>query len=354
MGFKRYKANQASIIPYPFKITKQTYSSISSTAPILIVGDSMGKRLTMFKDRLAAQISKNLSSPIKIDSLAHEGDNIHRTLKKLESLKKTPLIIIYIGNQDETYEYLFESKYLKKITENFKLYQNDYIKTALMIAPTLSRVIYEPIKYVWLGEKIDKDETSYDDQEFQKRTAMHYTLYQEGIYQLFDYVKKRNALIIPLTTPINLKRSPRKSCYGSFTADAKTQVKSLIELIKSKDFKSAYNLSNELALTNPYNSKINYLHSKVLRKLNQFKKAQKYAELSHVYDCAHTGANPVYNSILKKASSKYRYEYLDFHQQLVDESQDNYVFLDETYPQDVFFEQIVDALAYKIKKRLKL
>ena len=123
---------------------------------------------------------------------------------------------------------------------------------------------------------------------------------------------------------------------------------------ENEDFKNAFNLGKELVLTNPYHSKINYLYSRVLFKLNKYDEALKYGEFAKVYDCANYGANPVYNSILRSVATEARYEFLDFHTFLADESSSNFVFIEEIYPQDVYLKKIIDALARKIKKRLRL
>lgn len=353
-GYQRYGQNQESIIPYPFTFSHRLNKELEITAPIIIIGDTMAERLSLFKKRLAEKISKNLSKPIEIQSLALNGENIHRTLQKLKNLNKVPLITIYLGQMDQNYEYIFSSRYLDKINKNFSYLKDPRIHTALMIFPFLSRLLYHPIKYVQLNETLAKDQNNYDDTEYQKRQSVSFTLYQYGLEELFQYFKKRNSLIIPITTPINLSMPPNKSCYGSFTGNAKDELKKINEIANKEDYKLAYNLAKELALINPYNSKINYTYAQILKKLNYYKEAQEYGELARVYDCSNNGANPVYNAILKKQASKFGYQYLDFHQLLVDESTSNHVFLDETYPQDFYFEKIIDALARKIKLRLKL
>lgn len=351
--FKRYESNKTTIIPYPFRFESRPIQNLEE-APIVIIGDSMAKRLSTFKDLLSQKLSENLSKPIKIVSYAKSGENIHRTVRKLRSLPKPPLIIIYIGHMDQADEFLFRTKDLNKINKNFKLYQDDRVRSALMIYPQISRFIYTPIDEIILKPSIVKDEKNYQDIAFQKRTALHYTLYQAGLKELFNYAQKRNSLIIPLTTPINLKLAPKKVCYGAATGDASEQIQQLLELIENEDFKNAFNLGKELVLTNPYHSKINYLYSRVLFKLNKYDEALKYGEFAKVYDCANYGANPVYNSILRSVATEARYEFLDFHKFLADESSSNFVFIEEIYPQDVYLKKIIDALARKIKKRLRL
>lgn len=354
IGSSRYMKNRQSITPLPFYFSANTYETNEVDAPILIIGDRLGERLSTFKNQLAEKISINLAKPIKIQTLANEGDHIHRTLQKVKKLKRVPLIIIYIGNSDQSFEKTFHTKSIAKIQNNIALYENDYIKTALMIYPKLSRLIYWPLNYVNLNEKVNKDETEYPDHIFQIRTALNYKLYEYGLDEFFNLAKKRNSLLIPLTTPLNLKKFPKKSCYGSLSKDADADLERLKSLIKEKDFKAAYNLSQELSLLNPSNAQILYLHGQILFKLNKFSDAQKYNELSIAYDCNNKRGNPVYNAILRKIAKKHNISFLDYHQMLADESHDNFTFVDEIYPQDFYLEKIVNILSTKIKKRLRL
>jgi hypothetical protein len=241
-----------------------------------------------------------------------------------------------------------------KANSNFKIYENDLIQTLLMIYPKISKLVYWPVNYVGFSTKVNKDELSYTDDIYQKRLALNYTLYESALNELLNLVSKRSSLIIPLTTPINLQNPPTKSCYGTLTGDANQEIDKLKKVITKKDYKEAYNLSKELSLFNPSNSQILYLHSQVSRKMHKFNEAHKYGAVAVAFDCANKRANPIYNEILKKLTKKYRFNYLDFHQLIQDQSLDNYVFIYDIYPQDVFIEKVVDLLAIKIKKRLKL
>ncbi len=354
LGERRYAKNPLSITPYPFEFRKDAYKNISADAPILIIGDRMGERLAKFIDLFTEKLSVNLSKPIKIISLSNEGDSIHRSLAKIKRLKRLPLIIIYLGGSDETYEKTFETNNLEIIQNNFELYQNDLIKSAMMVFPSLSRLIYTPVDYVHLNTKVDKDESQYSDPIFQLRMKAHYILYEAALDEFFKYIKKRNSLLIPITMPLNLDLAPSKSCYGSLTANADKELEELKTLIKEKDYKRAYNLAKDLALTNSTNADILYSYGQVLKKLNHFNQAKKYNELAMAYDCGNTRGNPIFNVILKRTAKRYNFDYFDFQQLLVDESRDNFVFLDDIYPQDVYMEKLVQGLAIKIKKRLKL
>ncbi|MBT4790083.1 MAG: tetratricopeptide repeat protein [Halobacteriovoraceae bacterium] len=350
----RISHNEVSLTPYPYIFTSKTYNDLSNNAPIVIIGDKLATRLATFKQRLSEKLSINLSKPIKIVDLTQEGQGVHRSLKKLKSLNKLPLIIIFMSNTDEQFEYLFHTQSLKNINHNFKLFSDDKIKTTLMIFPFLSKLIYEPISRVVLSELPKQDLNKYSDPEKQLRAAANFELYRAHLDELFSYTQKRNSLIIPITTPLNLKIPPTQSCYGSLVMEDKPQLKKLKQLIAKEDYKASYNEALELVMTNPSNAQILYLYAKSLRKLGKFAEAQKYGELAIAFDCGNTRGSPVYNSILRKISRTYGYNFFDFHQLLTDESQSNFVFIDDIYPQDYYLEKVVDTLAFKIKKRLKL
>lgn len=354
IAFNRISSNNLSITPYPFFFEKTAYKDLSIDAPILIIGDAMASRLSTFKNRLIDKLSINLSKPIKIATLSNEGDNIHRTLKKIKSLDRVPLIIIYLGNTDQQFELMYHTKQINKLNKNFQIFNNDYIKTLLLVFPYFSKLAYWPINYVKLDTKVNKNETIYTDQEYQSRMAVNYTLYKAALDELFNYAKKRNSLLIPITTPLNLRSPPMKSCYSTITKESRADLDKMKLLIEKKDFKSAYNLGKEITLLNPLNAQALFLYGQVLNKLNKFSESQKYNELAIAYDCQNPRGNPIYNVILRKTADKYKFKYLDFHQLLVDQSRSNFVFNDDIYPQDYYVEKIIDLLGIKIKKLLKL
>jgi hypothetical protein len=350
----RYLKNPTNEVPYPFEFSQDIYSNQDINAPIVIIGDSMAHRLATFKDSLAEKMSAKLSKNIKIQIMSNQGDNIQRSLMKLKKLKKAPLVIIYMGNMDSSYESLFRSSQMDKINKNFSLYNNDYIRSLVMIYPPASRFIYWPLDRKVLSGNIIQNETKYSDSLTQKRLITNYKLYETGMKELINFAKKRGSFLIPITTPLNLNSVPKQSCYASMSSDGASDLQNLKDVLKQKDYKSAINSSSDLALIYSSNAQALYLHGLVSRKLNLREQSQKHLEMAIAYDCKNDRGNPVYNSILRKVSNQHQVEYFDFHQLLVDESYRNHTYLDDTYPQDVYFEKAVDVLAYKLKNLLKL
>ncbi len=350
----RFRRNVTQIVPYPFNINQKLELDQKNYIPILIAGDRMATRLSSFIPELQEKLSKKFSKPLKVSSIATDGENIHRTFNKIKQLKRLPYIIIFLSNKDETYESIFKSNYTDRIRKNFELYENDYIRTMMMIFPWTSRLIFHPLDRITLGNKIVPDKNQYEDHTYQKRQGLSYKLYEAAFSELATYTKKRNSILIPITTPVNLRLEPDKICYGSFDEESYKVYKDLLELVENNNIKEANELAKELALTNPGNSKVRYLYAKVLAKLNQLQKSQSEYEFAVAMDCHNKRANPVYNQILKEVSSKHNIKYFDFHQMVTDQMYKNHTFIDETYPQDVYFEYLIEALANRIKVLLKL
>lgn len=350
----RYSQNQSTLVPKPYRFSKTAYKSQELDAPILIIGDSMGIRLTKFKSLLAKKISINLSKSIKIDSFATEGEGIHRTFHRIKSLEKPPLIIIYIGNIDESTEDLFKSSDISTIEKNLNLYQDPRVRSAIMAFPEVSRLIYEPVTPAKLTEKIVESNKEYPDHILQRRLALTYKLFDSTLEDFFNFATKRGSFLIPITTPLNLLRKPGSNCYGSFDVTTAPDLEIIKEKINQKDYKGGYNISRDLALINPNHSLSLFLHGFISFKLNKFSEAQTYLEKAIAFDCSKRRGSPIFNNILKKNASKYSIQYLDFHQYLVDQSQINYTFIDDIYPQDFYMEKLTDMLSLRIKTLLKL
>lgn len=349
----RYQKNRATIIPYPFVFT-ESQKKIELEAPILIIGDKMASRLATFKDQLAKKISTNISGQIKIQTMTTEGQNIHRTLRKLKSLERLPLVIILLSNSDENHEALFYPKNYKQIVSNLDLYKDINLQSILMIFPWLSRLVYSPVEYKKLGNEIVKRKIAVPERLIYKHQEILYRLYEASLGELLQFAKKGTSYVIPVTTPINLSLNPKSACYGSLDKSYFKEFKQAQELFMKNDFKGAFNITKELSLLNPYSAQVLYLHSRVLYKLNEFQRAHKHGELAATYDCGRTGANPIFNEIMKKTAKKYNFPTLDYHRYLADESTRNSVFIDDIYPQDYYLGKLTDILALKIQKLLKL
>ncbi len=352
--YARQKENIESVVPYPYYFVENQIKKDSNKAPILIIGDRMGKRLSLFKDQLAQKISSGLSKPIKINTITSDGLSMARVLNKIKNYGSLPFIIIFAGASEEHLEKRFNIKDLKKMEMNFKKYDNLYVQTALTVWPKLSTLIYTPLNYVPIKENIIKDEKKYTIQQTLKKNIFTYKLFERETKELFTYIKEKNSYLIALTTPINLEVKPKQICSYQLDQLSKKNYDQMIEYIKLKDFKQAYSISKNLSLIANNNALIHYMHGKVSKYLAKLGEARKSLEMAASLDCKNFRSTPIYNSIIKKMGKKTGTVVFDFNELVYSFWGENLLFESEIYPQNLYYEKLTDILAIKIKKVLKL
>mgnify|MGYP000497494254 CR=1 FL=1 len=352
--YLRYSKNREQIKPYPYVYRNIDIPEYDTEAPILIIGDRQATRLASFSKYLAQMVSLNLSKPIKVTSIAQKGEGIHRTLEKIKRLPKLPLIILYLGGNEEYYESIFHTKDIKRITTNLKKFSDPVTKSLIMIFPAISRFLYKPVDYKVLDKEITKDTNTYTDTTIQKRNIILFELYKEHLRELLDFTKDHGSFLVAITQPLNLDSVPRKSCTGSFPANLNDKYLEVVKLIKQKDYKAAYSISKKLVIMASNNAKILYLHGKVAKNLNKIKEAKKFLKLSSAYDCSLWRGNIVYNSILRQVARDKETALFDFQKLIESEWTQNITFIDDVYPQSIYFERLSKGLAARIKKLLRL
>lgn len=353
IGFKFYQ-NPSMKVPFPYEFSPEVYNDISVDAPIVIIGDRMGVKLSNFSKLLADTISEDLSNPIKVESIAQKGEGIHRTLEKVKKLKKLPLFLIYIGGGEETFEKKFNTSDIPVILKNFNFYNDDLIQTLLIIYPDLSRLIYEKFERQSLSSQIQKDESNYSAIEHLKRNEIEFSLYQYHLRELLSYAKEHNSAVITISHPINLDIAPKESCPGTINEEGIKELEKVMELVKQKDYKTSYNITSELSKKFQSNARVHYLNGMIAKNLGNIKHARKSLIKSSAFDCKPWRATAVYNGILKKVSRENQIFYYDFNRYLEDKWTQNLTFEDEIYPQNYYIEKMVKTLAGKIRKVLKL
>lgn len=355
-AFLAYRHNQniSSVVPYPYTFKESAYANLDSDAPILIIGDRLGVRLSSFADIMAKKVSENLSKPIRIDSIATKGEGLHRTLEKVKSLRRLPLIVIYLGGSEETRETKFKTRDIATIDKNLALYKDERVQTLLMIFPSLSRFVYFPVDYQKLGTEILDHSEKPDETITLRRNGISFKLYEQEINDLFTYVKDHNSYMIAVSAPLNLDAKPRSSCPGSFSEQLRPKLDEVIKLVGEKDFKQAYNISKELSLMANNNARTLYIHGQISKRLGKIDEAQRHLEMAAAFDCKNWRGSPVFNEILKAAAQKHDVAFFDFHKMLKDNWTQNVVFFDDIYPQNLYMEKMSNAIAAKIKKLLKL
>lgn len=349
--FDRYKQNPEQIVPYPYTFTDSA-PAIQLDAPILITGDRMAAYLAKFKVNLAEAISTNLEKPIKIQSLAKDGNGLHRTLHELKSLKQWPQILIYQGGSEEFNEVKFELSEISKIRENFRRYDDDRIETMMILYPWISRIVYEPIKRVSLGERPNLVIPS--EQEYIKRLETEHLLYEQQLIQLVEQSKDRNTLLILATTPINLDIEPKTTCEFTATTDIDADIIGVKELLSKNDLKGAYTLSSKLVTMHIGNPKLLYLHGEIAKRLGYIDEAKTKRLEASAYDCDPWRATEVQNTIIRRVARTHQVLLFDFARFVERDWNNGPTFFDEIHPQNLYYERGMQQLGLVIKGILKL
>lgn len=352
--YQRYHRNQTQIAPYPYVISKEVAKTSSIEAPIVIIGDRMGSRLGKFSNMLSRKISENLSKPVSVVSIATDGEGVHRTLAKVKALPRLPLFLIYLGGSEETIESKFSSRDIPRILKNIELYENEAIQTLLMIFPVLSRFLYHNVNLVKLSKTINNDNNTYSNMVIQKRNEIEFKLYEYHLSELFKYSREHNSILMAISGPINLDVAPKKSCSLSINESGQEKLQQTLKLIRQEDFKSAYNLSKELILLAPSNAQVQFIHGKICKQLGKTAEAIKHLRYSIAFDCENWRPSPVFNAILKKVAREEQVLFYDFDRYLQDNWRKNITFEDDLYPQNFYMEKMINIIAAKVRRVLKL
>lgn len=348
----RYQKNTEQVVPFPYQF--QSKYKLKNNTPVMIIGDRLGVRLSDFASGMEEILSENLEKTLAIQKAANKNFGIHRTLEQLKSMKKLPKIIIYMGTSEETYEQKFDLKNTAKIQGNFGFFENPWIQTAIMLMPTLSRVVYHPIQKTIIKNKPVADAIKYTNNQLMRRNELLFKVFTYEIEEMFRYIKEQGSMLIVVSAPININLAPQKNCDPSPDHEVKAKLIEIRNEIKQQDLKTAYRKSKELTLFAPSNSHVYFTHGEVAKSLGKRSEAIQYLNLAAAFDCALKRSSPVFNSILRRATNKYSFYYFDLNKMLVDNLDKNVVFMDKIYPQNYFMEKASKAIALKVKKILKL
>lgn len=350
----RYSLNPDGVVPYPYTLPPLS-QHLSLDAPLLITGDRMGARLALFKEDLSVDLSVGLSKPLKVQSIAKEGYGLHRTLRQLESLDRWPRVLLFQGGSEEWRESKFLTKEIPTIRHNFDRYSDDTEQTLLIVWPSLARCLYQPIARVKLPEEpVMSDSPTLSDDEFQARLDLTYRLFEMELRRLVDLARDHQTLLILTTTPVNLDIPPRHTCANASTQEIQTEISAIRDLIRQQDYKSAYARSHQLVEGTVANAEVFYVHGQVARRAGLLPEAASNLQKAAAYDCSGWRASEITNNIIRKVASEQRVTLFDFARMLDEDWNKNTTFFNEIYPQDLYYQRGVHALALVLRRLLKL
>jgi hypothetical protein len=350
--FQRYQQNPEQIFPYPYQF-KASATPLKLDAPILIVGDRMGAYFAKFSSELSANISVNLSKPIKIQSIASQGRGIHRTLHELKSLVQWPQIVLYQGASEEFMEQKFDPKITSIIKKNFALYKDDRIETSIILFPWLSRFIYWPHQRIVLDES-PQLLSEINEEAYFKLLDTELLLFEQQLIQLVNLSRDRGSLLILTTTPVNLDVPPKKSCSFTSTTELEIELDELDKLLSNNNPKAAYSISKKLIQKYSGNANLFFKHGLISSRIGLKDEAKNSFIQASAFDCSPWRSNGVYNSIIRKVAREHQVMLFDFANLVENDWNQGPTFFDDIYPQNLFYEKAMKQLGLVLKQMLKL
>jgi len=351
----RYTTTPTKITPYPYTVKKAQFSGVEEVkdSDVLIIGDRMGKALDPYINSISNLTSKELAEPLKIRNWSRPHEGLHRTLAKIKSLKTLPQVIIYHGASEELFEKKFNLKDYKKIKKNFKLYENEKVLTTIMTYPPLSKFIYNQVKDTKLNV-LTKNTDELSPSKRQKQFEIEYILYKQELKDLIEYIKDAESNLILITTPLNLEIQPKEVCSNSITTTIQIEQTDIQKLLKSNSTKEAYSKSKELMASTPGNALSVYLHGKAAMALGKEKEAKRLLNMATALECENWRSNAIFNSIIKDSALSNDLHFIDFHFGITRSLGKNVLFMDDIYPQALFYQALSKEIIKKIKIIFKL
>ena len=354
-GYVEFYPRKILITPYPYSFNDNAKNALQSelkeaeSTKILIVGDRMGESLSKYTPEMLADLAKNFKNPPKIYNWSKPHEGLHRTLYKLKSLKKIPSIVIYLGASSELFEKTFEASDKNIIFKNFSLYDDEKIISLIITFPWLSKIIYKRMHYFELGAL----------KEYHDREAAQARMDEKEIsFKLFDYelremievLKDKKSNLILITTPLNLEVLPKDICAHSTSNGVIELQQEIEEAIKNGDYKNAYPKALSLSQETYSNAQSFFLLGKSALGLGNLKDAREALQKATVFDCSNWRGNAVYNAIIKGEAGKHQVLLIDFDQYMTSSLSKDGLFIDEIFPQNIFYQNMMQELKELLKK----
>ena len=82
--------------------------------------------------------------------------------------------------------------------------------------------------------------------------------------------------------------------------------------------------------------------------------ARESFQKATVFDCANWRGNAVYNSIMKSAAKKRQVTLIDFDQYMASSLSKDGLFIDDLFPQNVFYQSMISELKESLNKILSV
>lgn len=355
----QFSAKKSLIVPFPYSFNQNAKKAfekeikLAENAKILIVGDQMGEILSNYTPELIDDLAQKFKEPPKIYNWSKPHEGLHRTLFKIKSMKTLPSIIIYHGASSELFEKIFDFKDKEKIFKNFSLFDDEKIISLIITFPWLSKIIYQKMNYFELGLPKEYVNSLAGPQRIVEKEVA-FKLFNYELRELIEVTKDKKSNLILITTPINIEVRPKETCSHSTTNNVVELQQEIENLLKEGNFKQAYPKALELSNETFSNAQSFYLLGRANMGLGNLAEARMNLSKASIFDCANWRGNAIYNAIMKSVAKKHQIRLIDFDQYLSSSLSKDGLFIDEIFPQNIFYQTMLKELQVNIKNILSV
>jgi hypothetical protein len=358
-----YSGKRTVITPYPYAFLNSFNKKYAEThaneikeaefSKILIVGDRMGRSLDPYLQNLQDQFKDSFKTPPTIFNWSAENESLFRTIQKLKKLKKLPPIIVYFGASSELTEKRFDVRDKKSIFKNFKTFDDERLISLIITFPWMSKILYNNVRYQDLGEYKEYKSYLAASQKLEEK-EIAFKIFEYEMRQFIDMVKDKKSNLVLMTTPVNLEVEPREVCAHSTNADIIGMQQEIEAELNEGSYKSVLPKTRELAAVTKANARSFYLLGKAALGSGEIRLARESLLQASVFDCANWRGNAVYNAIMKAEGKRGQANVIDFEQYMSSQLSNDGLFIDEIFPQNMFYQNMTKELGDIIKKILSV
>lgn len=310
----------------------------------------MGTNLYRYMGLLVDRTTGYFQKPLNVVNWTERNEGLHRSIHKIKSLKTLPPIIIYAGGSSEFVEKKFDIKSKDKILKNFNTFADDRISSLIITFPVLSKFFYEYYPHVELGRHTTFLDPFHNDGEVLSYLEMTYKLYESEFINFMKYIRDKKTNFLIVTPPQNLDIPPKKICSQSTSEEIAVINDKIEQLMRKGKFKQSVNLLQKLGQQTVGNAKTYYLLGQSLKNLGLFKDAKVILYQAQTYDCALWRGNIIFNKIMITEAEKHGVDIIDFNAIVNNNFGKNILFLDELYPQEIYYDTLIKQIYRKVKE----
>lgn len=339
------------------KVEEKNLIDQISKAQILLIGDQHALQLKSYlesPDGPLLKTAEQLKTPLKLAVLSGENLGLHRINALLKKIPKLPSLIIYHGSSSEFYEKKINYSDFKKYQHNHHLFQNANIATLVLAFPQLGRFIYRPLDYVIMKEITAKNSQDFPPESQMDLIELNQILFRYELEALNQYIRSSSSNLIAVTTPTSLELAPGQVCPLA-TSDTTIEFQNEQQhQINEGRYKEAYQALLKLSEEVPGNAQTYYLMGKAAVQIGLFEEAREAYIKANAFDCAPVGNSVLINQTIRQWAQINSFQVIDFDQDLSRKIGHGEIFINNIYPQDYYYQQMLGPLTQAILRHFRI